>query len=184
MGEVLAGSDRPLVNTSGTLLLALVAPGRVATENDTADGGPRIDSENATIALAERGVRSSVIRLSPLVHSTLDHHGFAHRLINIAREKGVSAFIGDGSNRWPASTRSTRHACTGWPSRRRPAGTRLHGVADEGVPFRDIAAVIGRHLDVAGGRHYSRRGGRPLRIPFCLCVFRQPDVERADAEGA
>ena len=95
MGEVLAGSDRPLVNTSGTLLLAGVAQGRTATENDIAEGGPRIDSENATIAMAERGVRSSVVRLSPLVHSTLDHHGFAHRLIDIAREKGVAAYVGD-----------------------------------------------------------------------------------------
>ncbi len=148
MGEVLAGSDRPLVNTSGTLLLALIAPGRVATENDTADGGPRIDSENATIALAERGVRSSVIRLSPLVHSTLDHHGFAHRLINIAREKGVSAFIGDGSNRWPGVHTLDAARLYRLALEAAPAGTRLHGVADEGVPFRDIAAVIGRHLDV------------------------------------
>ena len=148
MGEVLAGSDRPLVNTSGTLLLALFAQGRVATENDTAEGGPRIDSENATIALAERGVRSSVIRLSPLVHSTLDHHGFAHRLINIAREKGVSAFVGDGSNRWPGvHTLDAAHLYR-LALEAAPAGTRLHGVADEGVPFRDIAAVIGRHLDV------------------------------------
>jgi nucleoside-diphosphate-sugar epimerase len=148
MGEALVGSDRPFVNTSGTLLLALVAQGRVATENDTAEGGPRIDSENATIALAERGVRSSVIRLSPLVHSTLDHHGFAHRLIDIAREKGVSAFVGDGSNRWPGvHTLDAAHLYR-LALENAPAGTRLHGVADEGVPFRDIAAVIGRHLDV------------------------------------
>jgi len=86
MGQALVGSDRPLVITSGTLLLALLAPGRLGTEHDTLPSGPRIDSENAVIALAERGVRSSVIRLSPLVHSTLDHHGFAHRLINIARD--------------------------------------------------------------------------------------------------
>jgi nucleoside-diphosphate-sugar epimerase len=148
MGEVLAGSDRPFVNTSGTLLLALIAQGRVATENDTAEGGPRIDSENATIALAERGVRSSVIRLSPLVHSNLDHHGFAHRLIDTARETGVSAFIGDGSNRWPGvHTLDAAHLYR-LALEDAPAGTRLHGVADEGVPFRDIAAVIGRHLDV------------------------------------
>ena len=148
MGEELAGSDRPLVNTSGTLLLALFAQGRVATENDTAEGGPRIDSENATIALAERGVRSSVIRLSPLVHSTLDHHGFAHRLIGIAREKGVSAYVGDGSNRWPAvHTLDAAHLYR-LALEAAPAGTRLHGVADEGVPFRDIAAVIGRHLNL------------------------------------
>jgi nucleoside-diphosphate-sugar epimerase len=148
MGEVLVGSDRPFVNTSGTLLLALFAQGRVATENDTAEGGPRIDSENATIALAERGVRSSVIRLSPLVHSTLDHHGFAHRLIGSAREKGVSAYIGDGSNRWPGvHTLDAAHLYR-LALEAAPAGTRLHGVADEGVPFRDIATVIGRHLDV------------------------------------
>jgi nucleoside-diphosphate-sugar epimerase len=148
MGEVLAGSGRPLVNTSGTLLLAAVAQGRTATENDAAETGPRIDSENATVALAERGVRSSVIRLSPLVHSTLDHHGFAHRLINIAREKGVSAYIGDGANRWPGvHTLDAAHLYR-LAVESAPAGTRLHGVADEGVAFRDIAAVIGRHLDL------------------------------------
>src|ERR1700739_306889 len=148
MGEVLAGSDRPLVNTSGTLLLAGVAQGRTATENDVAEAGPRIDSENATIAMAERGVRSSVVRLSPLVHSTLDHHGFAHRLIDIAREKGISAYIGDGSNRWPGvHTLDAAHLYR-LALEAAPAGTRLHGVADEGVPFRDIATVIGRHLDV------------------------------------
>src|SRR6516165_9368166 len=148
MGEVLAGSDRPLVNTSGTLLLAGVAHGRTATENDVAEGGPRIDSENATIAMAERGVRSSVIRLSPLVHSTLDHHGFAHRLIDIAREKGFSAYIGDGTNRWPGvHTLDAAHLYR-LALESAPAGSRLHGVADEGVPFREIAAVIGRHLNL------------------------------------
>ena len=146
MGEVLAGSDRPLVNTSGTLLLAGVAQGRTATENDAAEGGPRIDSENAVIALADRGVRSSVIRLSPLVHSTLDHHGFAHRLIDIAREKGVSAYIGDGANRWPGVHTLDAARLYRLAVEAAPAGTRLHGVADEGVPFREIAAVIGRHL--------------------------------------
>lgn len=148
MGEELVGSDRPFVNTSGTLLLALVAQGRVATENDAAESGPRIDSENATIALAERGVRSSVIRLSPLVHSMLDHHGFTHRLIDIAREKGVSAYVGEGSNRWPAvHTLDAAHLYR-LALEKAPAGTRLHGVADEGVPFRDIAGVIGRHLNL------------------------------------
>jgi nucleoside-diphosphate-sugar epimerase len=148
MGEALVGSDRPLVITSGTLLLAFAAPGRVATEEDTLPGGPRIDSENAAIALAERGVRSSVIRLSPLVHSNLDHHGFAHHLINTARATGVSAYIGDGSNRWPAvHTLDAAHLYR-LALEEAPAGTRLHGVADEGVPFRDIAGVIGRHLDV------------------------------------
>jgi nucleoside-diphosphate-sugar epimerase len=142
------GSDRPFVITSGTLLLALFAPGRLGTEHDTLPGGPRIDSENAAIALAERRVRSSVVRLSPLVHSTLDHHGFAHHLINTARDTGVSAYIGDGSNRWPAlHTLDAAHLYR-LALEKAPAGTRLHGVADEGVPFRDIAGVIGRHLNV------------------------------------
>jgi len=148
MGEALVGSDRPFVITSGTLLLAFFAPGRLGTEHDTLPSGPRIDSENAVIALAERGVRSSVIRLSPLVHSTLDHHGFAHRLINIARDTGVSAYIGDGSNRWPGvHTLDAAHLYR-LALENAPAGTRLHGVADEGVPFRDIAGVIGRRLNL------------------------------------
>ncbi len=148
MGEALAGSDKPFVSTSGTLLLAFAAPGRLATEDDTLPGGPRIDSENAVIALAERGVRSSIIRLSPLVHSNLDHHGFAHHLINTARDTGVSAYIGDGANRWPGlHTLDAAHLYR-LALEKAPAGTRLHGVADEGVPFRDIADVIARHLDV------------------------------------
>ena len=148
MGEALVGSDRPFVITSGTLLLALIGQGGVGTEQDTLSSGPRIDSENAVIALAERGVRSSVIRLSPLVHSNLDHHGFAHHLINTARDTGVSAYIGDGSNRWPAvHTLDAAHMYR-LALEKAPAGTRLHGVADEGVPFSDIAGVIGRHLDV------------------------------------
>jgi nucleoside-diphosphate-sugar epimerase len=148
MGEALVGSDRPFVSTSGTLLLALLGQGTVGTEQDTLPGGPRIDSENAVIALAERGVRSSVIRLSPSVHSNLDHHGFANHLIKTARETGVSAYIGDGTNRWPAvHTLDAAHLYR-LALENAPAGTRLHGVADEGVPFRDIAGVISRHLNV------------------------------------
>jgi nucleoside-diphosphate-sugar epimerase len=148
MGEALVGSDRPFVITSGTLLLAFLAPGRLGTEHDTLPSGPRIDSENAVIALAERGVRSSVVRLAPLVHSTLDHHGFAHRLINIARDTGVSAYIGDGSNRWPGVHTLDAARLYRLALENAPAGTRLHGVADEGVPFRDIADVIGRRLNL------------------------------------
>jgi nucleoside-diphosphate-sugar epimerase len=148
MGEALEGSGKPFVVTSGTLLLALAAPGRVGTEQDTLAGGPRVDSENTAVALADRGVRSSVVRLAPLVHSSLDQHGFAHRLIATALDRGVSGYVGDGSNRWPAlhtldAARLYRRALEA-----APAGSRLHGVADEGVPFRTIAEVIGRHLDV------------------------------------
>lgn len=148
MGEALAGSDKPFVSTSGTLLLAFAAPGRTATEDDTLPAGPRIDSENAVVALAERGVRSSVIRLAPLVHSNLDHHGFAHHLIKTARDTGVSAYVGDGANRWPGlHTLDAAHLYR-LALEKAPAGTRLHGVADEGVSFRDIADVIARHLSV------------------------------------
>ncbi len=148
MGAALEGSGKPFVVTSGTLLLVQAAHGRPGTEQDTMPGGPRIDSENAAIALAERGVRSSVIRLSPIVHSSLDHHGFTHRLISTARSTGVSGYVGDGSNRWPSvHTLDAAHLYR-LALESAPAGSRLHGVADEGVPFRDIAEVIGRHLNL------------------------------------
>ena len=100
IGEALAASGKPFVVTSGTLLLALggvVAPGNFGTEEDSSDAAmPRIASENAAIALAGRGVRSSVIRLAPSVHGDDDLHGFVPMLIGIARDKGISAFVGDG----------------------------------------------------------------------------------------
>lgn len=143
-------SGKPFVTTSGTLLIADPSgrAERPGTEDDVRDGGPRIDAENATVALAARGVRSSVVRLPPLVHSTLDDHGFGPTLIAIAREAGVSGYIGDGANRWPAvhtldAARAYRLALE-----KAPAGTRLHAVGDEGVPLREIAAVIARHLGV------------------------------------
>jgi nucleoside-diphosphate-sugar epimerase len=147
IGAALEGSDKPFVSTSGTLMLALAGiTGRPGTERDVLEAGARIDAENTTIALAERGVRSSVVRLPPLVHSTLDHHGFGPTLIGIARDKGVSGYVGDGSNRWPAvhtldAARAYRLALE-----TAAAGSRLHAVADDGVPFRDIADVIGRKL--------------------------------------
>jgi nucleoside-diphosphate-sugar epimerase len=120
----------------------------MGTEQDIYPGGPRADSENYVIALDERGVRSASVRLAPLVHSSLDHHGFTHRLINTARDKGVSAYVGDGSNRWPAlHTLDAAHLYR-LAVESAPAGSRLHGVADEGVAFREIAEVIGRHLDL------------------------------------
>jgi nucleoside-diphosphate-sugar epimerase len=147
MGEALIGSGKPFVGTSGTLMVAFVE-GRPATEEDTLPAGPRIDSENYAIALAERGVRSSVIRLAPLVHSNLDHHGFTSHIIDSARKAGVSAYIGDGANRWPGLHTLDAARLYRLALESAPAGSRLHGVADEGVPFRDIAEVIGRHLDL------------------------------------
>jgi nucleoside-diphosphate-sugar epimerase len=153
IGETLAGSGRPFVITTGTLLLALgdvgLPPGTFGTEDDVSHSAvmPRVTSENTAIALAERDVRSAAIRLSPTVHGAGDH-GFVPILIGIAREKGVSGFVGDGANRWPGVHRLDAARLFRLVVEEAPAGTRWHGVGDEGVPFRDIAEVIGRHLDV------------------------------------
>lgn len=145
-GDALAGTGKPLVITSGTGMLA--ALNRVGTEDDALASGPRIDAENTVIGYADRGIRSSVIRLPPTVHSDLDHHGFVPTLIAIAREKGVSGYAGDGANRWPAAhTRDAAHLYR-LALESAPAGSRLHAVDDEGVPFRDIAESIARHLNL------------------------------------
>jgi nucleoside-diphosphate-sugar epimerase len=149
IGAALDGSDKPFVSTSGTLMLTLAGiTGRPGTEQDVLEAGPRVDAENTTIALAERGVRSSVVRLPPLVHSTLDHHGFGPTLIAIARDQRVSGYVGEGANRWPAVHTLDAARVYRLALETAPAGTRLHAVADDGVPFRDIAEAIGRHLDV------------------------------------
>ena len=151
-GEALADSGRPFVIASGTLGLA---PGRLATERDGLDpgsaahlsGGPQTRHATAlmTLSLASRGVRSSVLRLPPTVHGDGDH-GFMATLVGIARDKGVSGYLGDGSNRWPAVHRFDAAHLFRLAVEEAPAGSVLHAVADEGVPVRAIAEVIGRHL--------------------------------------
>jgi nucleoside-diphosphate-sugar epimerase len=148
LGEALAGTGKPLVSSSGTLMLSLAGLGRTATEADAVPGGPRVDAENAVIALAQRGVRSSVVRLPPTVHSSLDHHGFIPVLIGIARDRGVAGYVGDGSNRWPAGHTLDVGRLYRLALEQAPAGSRLHAVGDEGIPFREIAGAIGRHLSV------------------------------------
>ncbi|MDT5234990.1 MAG: hypothetical protein QOD36_1644 [Mycobacterium sp.] len=142
LGEVLAGSDRPFVVTSG---LAGFALGRTMTEDDAADPNSPRPSEHAALAFTSRGVRVAVLRLPPSVHGEGDH-GFVPRLIDIAREKGVAAYPGDGSNRWPAVHRFDAARLFRLALELAPAGARLHAVGDEGVPVRDIAGAIGRHL--------------------------------------
>jgi nucleoside-diphosphate-sugar epimerase len=149
IGAALDGSGKPFVSTSGTLMLAFAGiPGRPGNEHDVLETGPRIDAENAVVALSGRGVRSSVVRLAPLVHSTLDRHGFAPALIGIARDSGVSGYVGDGANRWPAVHTLDAARLYRLALESASAGSRLHGVADEGVPFREIAGMIGRKLGV------------------------------------
>lgn len=148
LGAALAGSDRPFVVTSVT---ALLSPGRLGTEENAPDshsaGAYRIASEEAAVSMASRRVRVSVVRNSASVHGEGDY-GFVPALIDIARTKGMSAYPGDGSNRWPAVHRLDAAHLYRLALETAKAGSRLHAVADEGVPMRDIAAVIGRHLSV------------------------------------
>jgi nucleoside-diphosphate-sugar epimerase len=152
LGETLADTDRPLLIASGT---AGVSPGRVATERDGHELAPavgdgphaRMATAELVLSLASRGVRSSVVRLAPTNHGEGDN-GFLARLVGIARERGVSGYIGDGANRWPAVHVLDSAHLFRLALEQAPAGSTLHAVADEGVQVRDIAAVIGRHLDL------------------------------------
>lgn len=148
LGSALVGTGHPFVITSGT---AGSLPGRLRTEEDAGDptspGAFRVRSEHLALELASQNVRVSVMRLPPSVHGEGDY-GFVPRLISIAREKGVSAYVGDGSNRWPSVHRLDAVRLYRLALETAPAGTRLHAVADEGVPTLDIATVIGRRLNV------------------------------------
>jgi nucleoside-diphosphate-sugar epimerase len=188
LADELAGSDRPFALASGTLGVSV---GRLATERDGHDPdaaaawgeGPRkrIATAEYVLALADSGVRSSVVRLAPTNHGDGDK-GFMARIVEIAREKGVSGYIGDGANRWPAVHRLDTAHLFRLAVESAPAGSTLHAVADEGVPIRDVAEVIGRHLDVPvasiapedAGEHFTWLAGfLGLDAPASSALTRQ-----------
>jgi nucleoside-diphosphate-sugar epimerase len=146
LGAALEGSHRPLVLTTGT---GVLQPGRPVIEDDRHDpstpGHPRRENETVALGLAERGVRVSIIRPAPSVHGNGDH-GFVARLVEIARERGASGYVGDGANRWAAVHRLDAARLYRLALEQSPAGSVYHAVGDEGVPTRDIAEVIARHL--------------------------------------
>jgi nucleoside-diphosphate-sugar epimerase len=149
LGAALAGSGRPFVVTAA---IALLSPGRLMTEEDAPDpnsamGAFGVALEDATQSIAARGVRVSVVRLPFSVHGEGDH-GFVPGLISIAHAKGVSAYPGDGSQRWPAVHRLDAAHLFCLALEKDQAGSVLHAIADEGVPVREIAGVIGRRLGV------------------------------------
>jgi nucleoside-diphosphate-sugar epimerase len=181
LGEELIGSDRPLVTVSGTPYV----PGRVSTEADPlqTDGpvGGRARSVTAVLGLASRGVRSTAVRMPRTVHNQ-GTGGFAGLLTGIARRTGVSGYPGDGAQRWPAVHALDAAVLFRLALEQAPAGTLLNAVADEGVPFREIAEVIGRHLAVpatsvapAGARDQfgSLAGFAAINVPASSAVTRQ-----------
>jgi len=148
LGAAIAGSDRLLLVTSGT---GLLTPGKLVTEDTAAPANhptiPRV-SEQTAFAMLSSGVRASIVRLPPSVHGDGDH-GFVPMTIGFARAKGVSAYIGDGLNRWPAVHRLDAAQVYRLALEKGSSGARYHAIAEEGVPFREIAEVIGRRLKLA-----------------------------------
>ncbi len=144
IGAALAGSGRPLLVTSGTLGLP---PGSLGTEDDAAASVMPRKSEEVGLAMATRGIRAMVVRLSPSVHGEGDH-GFVATLVRTAREKGFATYVGDGKNRWPAVHRFDAARIYRLALEKGVSGARFHGVADEGIPVREIAEAIGRRLNV------------------------------------
>ncbi|MES2111791.1 MAG: SDR family oxidoreductase [Bacteroidota bacterium] len=147
LADALAGTDKPLVVTSGVGLLNY---GRPATEDDAAPSSdviPRAASEEATKAAAAKGVDAYIVRLPPSTHGAGDH-GFVPMIIDMAKEKGESAYIGEGKNLWPAAHRNDAAAIYRLAIEKRPALKVFHAVAEIGVPFREIAETIGKGLNL------------------------------------
>jgi nucleoside-diphosphate-sugar epimerase len=177
LGAVLEGSDRPLLVTSG---LALLAANRIATEEDApapaSASYPRV-SETTAVSLAARGVRVSVVRL-PQVHDRIKQ-GLVTYLITLAREKGVSAYVGDGRNRWAAAHVLDTARLYRLALEKQEADARYHAVAEEGVPLRDIAEVIGRGLKVPVVAMAPKEAAAHFRM---LALFAGLDLRASSAQ--
>ena len=171
LGEALVGTGKPLVTTSGTLVMRA---GEVSTEHDAADPGSigslRIPGEQACLGFTDRDVRAVVVRLAPTVHGPQDH-GFIPMLIAAARTAGVSVYVGDGSNRWPAVHRLDAADVFRLALERAPAGQVVHGVAEGAIPFRHIAEKVGEQLDVPVRSVTADDAAQHFGNPFMAVVF-------------
>jgi len=148
IAETLVGTDKPLLVAAG---IAMLAPGRVLVETDVSPAvgpdAPRGGSERFALDYADRGVRSVALRFAPTVHGEGDH-GFVSTIVAVAREKGLSGFVGDGANRWPAVNRVDAARLVRLALEKAPAGSVVHAIAEEGIATREIAEIVGRHLDL------------------------------------
>ncbi|MBB4688989.1 SDR family oxidoreductase [Amycolatopsis jiangsuensis] len=171
LGQALAGSGRPLVSTSGTLV---ARAGRVSTEQDPPDSDSvaafRIAGEQACLDFAARGVRAAVVRLAPTVHGPGDH-GFIPALIAAARRVGVSAYLGDGTNRWPAVHRADAAVLFRLALEKAPAGSVLHGVGESAVTIRSVAERIGQVLGLPAVSLTLAQAADHLGSPFLARFF-------------
>ena len=171
MGQALRNSGRPLVITSGTLVMAA---GHIATEQDAPDpnslGLHRIPGEQACLAFASQGVRAIVLRLAPTVHGPGDY-GFIPFLISAARRTGVSAYIGDGANRWPAVHRQDAATLFRLAVEKAPAGSVLHGAGESAITFQTIAHTVGRMLQMPTTSLTSEEALSHFQNPFFAKAF-------------
>ncbi|GAA2898577.1 SDR family oxidoreductase [Streptomyces mexicanus] len=171
LGEPLAHSGKPFVVTSGTLVMPA---GREATERDEPDltgiAAFRIAGERAGLGFAARGVRASVVRLAPTVHGPADR-GFIPMLVATARRTGVSAYVGDGANRWPAVHRNDAAVLFRLALEKAPAGSVLHAVAESGVTMRSIAETIARGLDLPTAALTPKEAATHFVSPFMATVY-------------
>ncbi len=171
LGEALVGTGKPLVTTSGTLVLPAA---QVGTEYDPGDPDSiahhRIPGEQACLGFAQRGVRAVVLRLAPTVHGPRDH-GFIPMLIATAQATGVSAYVGDGSNRWPAVHRLDAASLYRLALENAPAGQTVHAVAEQAIAFKTIADTIGEQLGVPARSLTAQEAAQHFANPFIAVVY-------------